>query len=578
MTKYGCLLAFLVGGFGAVAQPFAGVDDLGRVLPQYSETGGPKANRHVGLFYFLWQGHQSSATSERHWDLTKLQMETPEIFEDFDHPGWGGGAGRPGKYYFWGESIYGYYRGDDYWVHLKNIQLLTDAGVDFLVLDATNRITYTHETDVLMQAMETVRKQGKQPPKIVFYTNTKSGEGMQEIYENHYKEGAPYRYPDCWYYLEGKPLIIGLSKQAAGRDYERFFTIRESQWPNEPAKVDGWPWIEFQRPQKVYINHKGEREIVNVSAAQHPNLDASMGGSAFYGATGNWGRSFRNGSPGNPETDILHGYNIQEQWDFALKQNVPFVFITGWNEWIAGKWRRTSGNLNHAHFVDQANSEYSRDIEPSWTSNLRDLYYMQMVGNIRHYKGTEKVPVSKVVKRKIASWADWDKIDACYVDYVGDVTHRHHPGAQSEPKVIYDNQTGRNDLDTLKVAASPSSLHFYVSTVNDITPVSADDWMTLWLNTDQSYESGWNGFDFRVVGGNRLERYKDGSWQRIAEVDYRLAGNRLMVDVPLKPLGLPAVSDLEFKWSDNMQKADPIDWYINGDAAPGGRFTVWARF
>src|SRR5690606_41038607 len=54
------------------------------------------------------------------------------------------------------------------------------SDVDFLVLDATNRITYTHEVDVLMQATEAVRKQGKQPPKIVFYTNTKSGEGMQD--------------------------------------------------------------------------------------------------------------------------------------------------------------------------------------------------------------------------------------------------------------------------------------------------------------------------------------------------------------------------------------------------------------
>ncbi len=250
MVNYLSLSVFLVCSLGVFAQPFAGVDDLGRVLPQHSETGGPKADRHVGMFYFLWQGHKSSPTSERVWDLTKLQKETPEVLEDFDHPGWGGGAGRPGKYYFWGESIYGYYRGDDYWVHLKNIQLLTDAGVDFLVLDATNRITYTQETDVLMQAMETVRKQGKQPPKLVFYTNTKSGDAMQEIYDNHYKEGAAYRYPDCWYYLEGKPLIIGLSEQAEGRDYAHFFTIRESQWPNESAKVDGWPWIEFQRPHK----------------------------------------------------------------------------------------------------------------------------------------------------------------------------------------------------------------------------------------------------------------------------------------------------------------------------------------
>src|SRR5699024_12219967 len=87
---------------------------------------------------------------------------------------------------------------------------------------------------------------------------------------------------DNWYYLDGKPLIIGVSEEAKGRNYESFFTFRESQWPNEPAKPNGWPWIDFQRPQKTYKNDKGEPEIINVSAAQHPNLQASMGGSASY--------------------------------------------------------------------------------------------------------------------------------------------------------------------------------------------------------------------------------------------------------------------------------------------------------
>src|SRR3546814_6862178 len=132
-----------------------------------------------------------------------------------------------------------------------------------------------------------------------------------------------------------------------------------------------------------------------------------------------------------------------------------------------------------------------------------------------------------------------------------------------------DNKTGRNDLDTLKIAATKSSLHFYVSTVSDITPISEGDWMTLWLNIDQSYKSGWNGFDFRVVQGDQLEQYKGGSWQRAGDVTYRLAGNRLMVEIPLKQLGLSLAGDLELKWSDNMQQADAIDWYIHGDAAPG---------
>jgi len=46
----------------------------------------------------------------------------------------------------------------------------------------------------------------------------------------------------------------------------------------------------------------------------------------------------------------------------------------------------------------------------------------------------------------------------------------------------------------------------------------------------------------------------------------------MMITVPRKEIGLSAAVDIEFKWSDNMQQDDPLDWYVNGDVAPGGRF------
>ena len=50
-----------------------------------------------------------------------------------------------------------------------------------------------------------------------------------------------------------------------------------------------------------------------------------------------------------------------------------------------------------------------------------------------------------------------------------------------------------------------------------------------------------------------------------------------MISIPFKILGiLPDKINIEFKWSDNWQKEDPLDWYINGDAAPGARFNFVA--
>lgn len=43
--------------------------------------------------------------------------------------------------------------------------------------------------------------------------------------------------------------------------------------------------------------------------------------------------------------------------------------------------------------------------------------------------------------------------------------------------------------------------------------------------------------------------------------------------IPKSVLGLSSSVNLEFKWSDNMQdEGNIMDFYVNGDVAPGGRF------
>ncbi len=552
------------------AQPLFGADELGRTLIQNDVAGNPRSGKHIALFYFLWQGDKGSPTSPHNWDLSEIVKNHPEVLEDSRSAHWGGGIG---SYYFWGQPVYGYYRGDDYWVHLKNMQLFTDAGIDLLVLDATNAIIYPLQSQELMKAADAIRAQGKKPPAIVFYTNTASGKTMQQIYNHYYKEGAPYYHPGCWFYLDGKPLIIGVTSEAKGKDYETFFTFRESQWPTVPRVANGWPWISFKRMPEVHYNLRSEPEIANVSVAQHPNPRAGMGGSAFYGNRDNWGRSYRQNKHGDPRSDILYGYNFQEQWDHVLQQDLPFIFVTGWNEWIAGRWKSSDNNPEHANFCDQASPEYSRDIEPSFTAGLKDNYFMQLVNNIRRYKGIEKNKTALPVKN-IHKFNDWEKVSLIYKDYTGDTQHRHHPGAQSKPEVIYTNTTGRNDFRLVKVAHNRQHLFFYAETVNEITPVLGDNWMRLYLNWDRRAETGWNGYDYRIIRGNTLQRYSGNTWITVGKglLKNKTHKNRLMITLPLSLMEGKSPRDFEFKWTDNMQQEDPMDWYINGDAVPGGRF------
>ena len=55
--------------------------------------------------------------------------------------------------------------------------------------------------------------------------------------------------------------------------------------------------------------------------------------------------------------------------------------------------------------------------------------------------------------------------------------------------------------------------------------------------------------------------------------DYRCYFNQLTYTISLDAMKtIGDALNIEFKWSDNMQKEDPMDWYLNGDVAPGGRF------
>ena len=563
----------IINNLPLLAQPVAGTDELGRTLIQSNLAGKLQKDKYVAVFYFLTHG---DGTAEDYWDLSEIIPNHPEVLNDYNNAYWGKPVyyeGGPCPNYYWGKPLYGYYRADDYWVTLKSVQLLTDAGVDILVIDATNGSTYPDRADLLMRAMDEVRAQGKNPPKIVFYTNTESGKRMEEAYQNFYKTGAKYYHPDCWFLIDGLPLIIGLSKEAAGLDYEKKFTFRESQWPTERYKTNSWPWIEFTRPQCVHYNNKGEREIISVSVAQHPNPKAGMGGSAFYGNKDNWGRSYHNGQPGNPAKDIAYGYNIQEQWDFAIKELPKFIFVTGWNEWTAGRWTSKDGNMEHSWFCDLASPEYSRDIEPTLTAGIKDNYYMQLVNNIRRFKGVEANPLPSAIKT-IKDFSDWSEVAPGYKDYIHDTQARNWKGAQTKPETVYTNFTGRNDFEVLKIARDGNNIYFYAQTVDNITANTGDNWMCVYLDVDRNYKTGWNGYDYRIAEGNRLQKYSGSDWVDEHRVKYYVKENKLMITVARSYIPeFASFLNFEFKWSDNMQNTNnPLDWYLNGDAAPGGRF------
>ncbi|MDQ8734761.1 hypothetical protein [Paenibacillus sp. LHD-38] len=550
---------------------WGGIDGLGRELPSREEAGPIRPDRYVGLFYFLWLGQHGTWGP---FDNTQIIANWPEAVYDPRHPAWG----PPSSFHFWGEPLYGYYLNDDAWVLRKHVQMLASSGIDFLVFDTTNAEIYKRVYDILFQIMDDIYRQGFKVPQFVFYTNTESGKTISEIYENIYKPG---RFRHLWFHWKGKPLIIG-DPEECDEEQRQFFTFRLNQWPNEGAKTNGFPWIEFQRPQRVFYNDEGEKEIINVSVAQHPSV--AMSDTPFYGYGDNWGRDYHDGiessEAGSSFDAINQGMNIAEQWEFALKEDPQIVFVTGWNEWIA---MRLTGTKEHpVLFVDQATLNFSRDIEPM-KDGYGDHYYMQLISYVRRFKGmSEQGKGSFHLDKPLLMGPDfsaWQQVTQQYRDFAGDTVPRDHPGYGD---LHYTNDTGRNDFVTLKAAHTDECLYFYAQTKEPISSFTDRHWMMLLIRVRTESNTGWEGYQY-IINRNVisdaatwLERSTGGwNWKPVGEVRYACNGNELQLELPHLLLGIDETKGgiwLEFKWVDHMQNDGEItDFLQYGDVAPEGR-------
>ncbi len=250
------------------------------------------------------------------------------------------GGGPMGNFHHWPEPLFGYYIQSDKWVVRKHCQMLTDAGVDFIVFDATNANPYIARTLDLIDVWYEYYQQGWNVPKIAFYTASYSGAVMNRIYDELYNNPAVReKYPEIdelWFKMNGKPMIVGVKDDKELRsDVKAYFRIKAKQWPDDRVR-DGFPWMEFSRLGKLtsyYKNSPWDESIMNVSVAQHCDT-CCFSSSAWYGSNDH-GRSWHNGAKDTSENASLYGYNFDEQWSLARKLNPDIVFVTGFNEWVA---------------------------------------------------------------------------------------------------------------------------------------------------------------------------------------------------------------------------------------------------
>ena len=578
------------GPQAACSDFWAATDGLGRKLPDIGAAGPARDRKQVAIFYWTWHC-EPMVNYGNVGNVNEILKKYPEAINDTHHAAWDRGGGNT---HFWEQPLLGYYRTTDPWVLRKHAELLADAGVDAVFLDCTNPpFTWKASYDELFRVWSQAREDGVKAPKIAFMLPFGASKDAFEMIKNLYMDVyRPGRFPEMWFLWEGKPVIMAYPDcipndgNPVNAAIKSFFTFRPGQpdYVNGPnKKYQQWGWLEDYPQHKFMERTDGTCEEVTVGVAQNAG-PLTKGHCSAFNLPGTFGRSYSSKKGQDNRKDaFLYGINFQEQWDRALTLDPDLVFVTGWNEFVAGKWEKGSGWTGEPFsFVDEFDSEHSRDIEPNkgW-GDKGDVYYYQLVQNVRKFKGMkqqEEVSLPKTIH--IGKFSGWEDVSPDFSHYKGNTFRRDHPG---HADTHYTNSTGRNDLIDFKVARDRDWLYFYAETAEPITkPGNMDHWMWLFIDIDRDKSTGWEGYDYLinfkppVKGKGRLAKCMNNSWEWNLTDEYsvRVKENKMELKIKKSALGIMGNAiNFEFKWSDNMQEPGNImDFYVNGDVAPGGRF------
>ncbi len=552
------------------ADTWVATDALGRTVPGIDDAGPVKPDKWVGIFYWTW--HRPNPAGPN--DNTKILADAGDGPVEWP---------QNGAPHHWGEPELGYYLMTDPFVIRKHASMLSDAGVDVVLFDTTNAPwTWKDEYEALCRTYTEMRARGNQTPAIGFITPFwDPTEVINRLWKDLYKPGL---WKDLWFRWDGKPFILANKDFIKDPEMLDFFTFRRPMpdyWLG-PDGPDQWSWLEVY-PQHVFKNSKGEVEQMSVGVAQNA-LPDTPGPAPMAHKAGAMGRSWHNGAKDAREGAVDLGLNFDEQWRRALDVDPKFVFVTGWNEWIAGrytewsKYKDTDCYHPGGLFVDQYTHEYSRDCEPMRGGHT-DTYYYQLASWVRRFKGVRPLPQANGPHTIAVDGAfdDWTSVAPEFRDTIDDVALRDHPGYGS---LVYRNDTGRNDFLILKASHDDANLFFYAQTTKPITSHTGLNWMLLLLDADQDATTGWLGYDYVLnlevptKSETTVKAWRNGAWEPVGAARYRVDGDRMELAVArdLVAAAQPPPT-FDFHWADNIRGfADVSELGVNGDSAPNRRW------
>jgi hypothetical protein len=561
-----------------------GIDHFGR---SFGTISAFKKGRQVGLFYWPWIGQPYAPDI---YDATKIAAlpNGIKILTHFDYLN--PDISPNGAAHYWGEPLWGYYNSDDEWVIRKQMQMITIAGVDFIFFDTTNALIYSNVFLKVCAVIDEMLKNGWSPPKVVFYTHSHSLQTVRDLYAALYQPG---RYPDTWYCINGKPVIIAYTdpaddlQEAASRNdgnYKPgtlsseildFFHFLKPQWPSDPVYPDGFPWIEWTFPQPLHT----QSQVMNVTVASHPMVPMSF--SLTRDNWTNWGRGWNVSTRQNVAADVDKGSFFQSQWDRAITADPPVISVGGWNEWIAYKQPYDGEYM----LCDAANKEYSRDIEPM-NGGYQDAFYLQLIRNIRRYKGMQTEAEKNAAKTidPAGALSQWN--DVKYVVCNPDEKFMARDAFGGAQTVRYTQAAPADKLQEIKVSHDAQNIYFYLKGRDKFTDNTGNEnWLNVFVGTNEPSVKGWESYEYVV--GRKIENDNasigkfSGGFATVDAGQAKIVRNNdvILLSVPRSAIGLSNAGKFYFKVAMGVTNpSDIMDYYKTGSVMPMGRLSYLYEF